>query len=95
MARQRALRFLLCVLGLFLLGTVIVLSTVSYYLAIDDYAYLTESEVPVTDNITRWNPAEHGKIERIPRIIHQTWKTVDLPPRWKAHSLACRQMMPD
>ncbi|ODO05025.1 hypothetical protein I350_05637 [Cryptococcus amylolentus CBS 6273] len=36
---------LLIVLFLFLIGTVVVLSTVSYYLAIPTWAYLTESEV--------------------------------------------------
>ncbi len=37
-------------LSLFLIGTVIVLSTISYYLAIPDWAYLTEAEVPFSMN---------------------------------------------
>jgi inositol phosphorylceramide mannosyltransferase catalytic subunit len=92
---RRTLYILFSILGLFLLGTVVVLSSVSYYLAIDSRAYLTELEVPVLDNVTRWNASEHGKIERIPRIIHQTWKTEILPVRWRGISKACRDMMPD
>jgi inositol phosphorylceramide mannosyltransferase catalytic subunit len=95
MARIRALYVLLSILGLFLLGTVAVLSSVSYYLAIDKTAYLTDLEVPTLDNVTRWNATEHGQIERIPRILHQTWKSETLPSRWKGISQACRAMMPD
>ena len=95
MARARALYVLLSLLGLFLIGTVIVLSSVSYYLAIDQAAYLTDSEVPTLDNVTRWNATEYGKIQRIPRILHQTWKSETLPTRWKGISQACRNMMPD
>ena len=95
MVRRRALYVSLSVLGLFLLGTVVVLSSVSYYLAIDARAYLTELEVPVLDNDTRWNASDHGKVERIPRILHQTWKTETLPERWQGISQACRDMMPD
>lgn len=95
MARHRTIYALLSILGLFLLGTVIVLSSVSYYLAIDKAAYLTEVEVPALDNVTRWNATEHGKVERIPRILHQTWKSETLPTRWQGISQACRDMMPD
>lgn len=94
MARQRVLQILLCLLGLFLLGTVIVLSTVSYYLAIEDDAYLTETDLSL-ESATIKDANQQRRVERIPRILHQTWKTVDLPPTWKAHSLACREMMPD
>lgn len=95
MARHRTVYVLLSILGLFLLGTVVVLSSVSYYLAIDKAAYLTELEVPSLGNTTRWNATEHGKVERIPRILHQTWKSETLPSRWKGISQACRDMMPD
>lgn len=95
MARVRTLYVLLSILGLFLLGTVIVLSSVSYYLAIDKAAYLSDFEVPTLDNATRWNATEHGQVERIPRIIHQTWKSETLPTRWKGISQACRDMMLD
>lgn len=95
MNRRRLFYICLSVLALFLVGTVVVLSSVTYYLAINPHAYLTELEVPVLANDTRWNATEHGQIERIPRIIHQTWKTDVLPPRWKGISQACRDMMPD
>ncbi|KAF7977465.1 hypothetical protein HWV62_3653 [Athelia sp. TMB] len=95
MARVRALHVLLSILGLFLFGTVVVLSSVSYYLAIDQAAYLSDLEVPTLDNVTRWNATEHGQVERIPRIIHQTWKSETLPERWTGISKACRDMMPD
>lgn len=95
MNRRRAFYVFLSVLALFLLGTVVVLSSVTYYLAINPSAYLSELEVPYLDNSTRWNPADHGKVQRIPRIIHQTWKSETLPARWSNISKACREMMPD
>ena len=95
MNRRRTLYALLSILALVLLGTVVVLSSVTYYLSIDPRAYLTEADVPLLDNTTRWSPAAHGQVERIPRIIHQTWKSETLPPRWRGISQACRDMMPD
>lgn len=95
MNKRRALFVFLTLLGLVLVGTVIVLSSVSYYLAIPYAAYITEQEIPVLDNATRWSPAEHGKQERVQRIIHQTWKTETLPQRWRGISQACKDMMPD
>ncbi|KAF5388312.1 hypothetical protein D9615_000503 [Tricholomella constricta] len=95
MNRRRILYTCLTILALFLVGTVVVLSSVTYYLAIDPDAYLSELEVPILANQTRWNATEHGQVERIPRILHQTWKTDVLPARWKGISEACREMMPD
>ncbi|KAF8663475.1 hypothetical protein AX16_001043 [Volvariella volvacea WC 439] len=95
MARSRVLFVFLWLLALVLVGTVVVLSSVTYYLAIDPSAYLTEDEVPILDNTTRWRASDHGQVERVPRIIHQTWKSETLPPRWKEISQACRDMMPD
>jgi inositol phosphorylceramide mannosyltransferase catalytic subunit len=92
---RRTLYVLVAVLALFLLGTVVVLSSISYFLAIHPNAFLTELEVPVLDNVTRWNASDHGKVERIPRILHQTWKSEILPVRWQGISQACRDMMPD
>lgn len=93
MVKRRTIYILLVLLALFLFGTVVVLSSISYYLSINAAAYL--SDVPVLDNTTRWNATEHGQFERIPRIIHQTWKSETLPPKWKGHSEACRDMMSD
>ncbi|KAG5639264.1 hypothetical protein H0H81_004925 [Sphagnurus paluster] len=95
MNRRRILYVCLTILALFLVGTVVVLSSVTYYLAISPNAYLSELEVPILANDTRWNATEHGQVERIPRILHQTWKTEVLPTRWKGISDACRAMMPD
>ncbi|KAJ6539460.1 nucleotide-diphospho-sugar transferase [Mycena capillaripes] len=95
MRRRRAIFAILTVLGLFLFGTVVVLTSVTYYLAIDPSAYLSEIEVPPTDPSIRWNASEHGQVERIPRILHQTWKTGTLPDKWKSISQECRDMMPD
>jgi len=95
MNRRRAFYAFLIFLAVFLLGTVVVLSSVTYYLAIDPQAYLTELQVPILDNTTRWNAAAHGKVERIQRIIHQTWKSETLPERWRPISQECRDMMPD
>ncbi|KAJ7368422.1 glycosyltransferase family 32 protein [Mycena albidolilacea] len=93
--RSRALFGVLIFLGLFLFGTVVVLTSVTVYLAIDPSAFLTEIEVPYNDPSTRWNASEHGQVERIPRILHQTWKTGTLPEKWKSISQECRDMMPD
>ncbi|THH32948.1 hypothetical protein EUX98_g1259 [Antrodiella citrinella] len=73
----------------------VVLSSISYYLSIDAAAYLTEEEVDAPFAGERWNATEHGKIELIPRIIHQTWKSETLPPKWVNVSQGCRDMHPD
>ncbi|KAJ3568610.1 hypothetical protein NP233_g5605 [Leucocoprinus birnbaumii] len=95
MARRRALHIFLSLLALVLVGTVVVLSSITYYLAIDPDAYLSELEVPILDNKTRWDPAEHHRYQYVPKIIHQTWKTETLPTRWQNVSQGCRDMMPD
>jgi mannosyltransferase OCH1-like enzyme len=88
MNHRRALFSFLAVLALFLVGTLVVLSSISYFLSINPAAYILERDVPenYTTNSTQ---------ERIPRIIHQTWKTDSLPPRWRNISQACRAMMSD
>jgi inositol phosphorylceramide mannosyltransferase catalytic subunit len=92
--RRRTVHVLLLLLGLFLLGTVLVLSSVSYYLSIPDLAYISEDELNPSPD-TPQNNSHHSKPERIPRIIHQTWKSETLPEKWKAVSEGCRAMMPD
>ncbi|KZV76137.1 glycosyltransferase family 32 protein [Peniophora sp. CONT] len=96
--RRRTLYALLFVLGLFLVGTVVVLSSISYYLAIPDLSYVREAEVDKHYDLS-WNETLNDttqhKPERIPRIIHQTWKTETLPERWQNVSDGCRQLMPD
>ena len=96
MARRRtSLQIFLAVLALVLLGTVVVLSSISFYLSIDQNAYLSEDEVGYPDTDATWNASQAGLNERIPRILHQTWKTETLPDRWKDISQQCRDMMPD
>ncbi|KAE9397135.1 hypothetical protein BT96DRAFT_921711 [Gymnopus androsaceus JB14] len=95
MTRRRSLFVFLTILCLFLVGTVVVLSSITYYLSIDPSAYLSTDEVPILENNTRWNASEHGLQERIPRILHQTWRTDTLPTRWKPISQECQDMMPD
>ncbi|KAH8830448.1 MIPC synthase [Flagelloscypha sp. PMI_526] len=92
MARRLAIKLFVGFIALFLLGTVIVLSSVSYYLAIDPSAILSELEVPYTPPNVRLNGTGH---ERIPRILHQTWKTDVLPERWQPVSQTCKDLMPD
>jgi mannosyltransferase OCH1-like enzyme len=92
--RRRTVHILLLLLGLFLLGTVLVLSSVSYYLSIPDLAYISEEELNSTRD-PHQNSSQHQKSERIPRIIHQTWKSETLPEKWQPVSEGCRNMMPD
>lgn len=85
---------LLAVLALFLIGTAIVLSATSHYLFIEDWAYITEVEVPITANrVNSTNPLL--ATEKVPRILHQTWKSETLPERWREPSQHCRDLMPD
>ncbi|KAF8529045.1 nucleotide-diphospho-sugar transferase [Hysterangium stoloniferum] len=88
--KRRTLTVLLTLLALFLFGTVVVLSTISFYLRIDLSAYITPEELTDSSN----NSTDH-RTEFIPRIIHQTWKTETLPDRWKGVSQSCRDLMPD
>ena len=90
MFRRRTVYAFLCLLATILVGTVVVLSSVSYYLSIDRHAYITEDEVNRV-----LNDSQHATPERIPRIIHQTWKSETLPAKWANVSQGCRDMMPD
>ena len=95
MARRRTVYICLCLLATVLVGTVVVLSSVNYYVSIQPAAYITEAELDAPFGTARWNATEHGRLERVPRIIHQTWKTETLPVKWQEVSEHCREMMPD
>ena len=96
MFRRRTVYIFLSLLAAVLVGTVVVLSSISYYLSIDVNAYITEAELDAPFNSSLpWNATEHGKVERIPRILHQTWKTEVLPEKWADVSQGCRDLMPD
>ena len=99
---RRTSSVLLGCLGLFLLGTVGVLSIVRAYFKVDDIAYIQNTELGTLAEIARGvRPAAltiapdaqlnatDAPIERIPRIIHQTWKTETLPPRWAKTRAGC------
>lgn len=90
---RRALIAALSILGLFLVGTVVVLSSISLFLSIPDATFIYENEVPA--DAWTGNATDAPKPEVIPRIIHQTWKTETLPERWQDVSKTCRDMMPD
>ena len=90
MLRRKTVYALLALLATILVGTVVVLSSVSFYLAIDRPAYITEDEVNRV-----LNDSQHTLPERIPRIIHQTWKTDTLPDKWVNVSQSCKDLMPD
>ena len=95
MFRRRTVYIWLCLLAAVLVGTVVVLSSVNYYVHIKPAAYIAEAELDAPFNLERWNATDHGKVERVPRIIHQTWKTETLPAKWAEVSEHCREMMPD
>ncbi|GAC96488.1 glycosyltransferase [Pseudozyma hubeiensis SY62] len=154
---RRASHILLILLGLFLAGTIVVLTTANAYFSIDTSAYILPEELgtweqiqsgaspdgpdgwaaripwlsklthhstdvaassavvnttaahpasvvdpddtvarpqPWRDNTPKkWDPANPK--EKIPRIIHQTWKDEHLPPRWQAIRDECAAMHPD
>lgn len=96
MFRRRTVYIWLCLLATFLVGTVVVLSSVNYYVFIKPAAYITEAELDAPfESTLPWNATEHNKVERVPRIIHQTWKYDTLPEKWVEVSQNCRDMMPD
>ena len=152
---RRTTHILLILLGLFLAGTIVVLTTANAYFSIDSSAYILPEELgtwqeiqsgaspdgpdgwaarlpwlaklshhattssssavnatashpasvvdpndmiarpqPWRDNTPKkWDPSNPK--EKIPRIIHQTWKDQHLPPRWQAIRDECAAMHPD
>lgn len=49
---------------------------------------------PLRDNSPR-PPDPNSPPEKVPRIIHQTWKHESLPPKWQAVRQECAEMHPD
>jgi mannosyltransferase OCH1-like enzyme len=91
---RRGLIAVLTILALFLLGTIVVLSSVSFYLHIDSAAYLEDDEIFRLERYYDDHKLTQAD-EKIPRIIHQTWKTDVLPDRWRIVSQGCKDLMPD
>lgn len=151
---RKALCVFLTLLALFLVGTVVVLSTVVSYFGVDWRDVITEPEMKLYERLAlqasratppsagmqevvarpaaaeqpekgEWVPtAEEGQDQdtvvdeyvgelvqrgllnssvpsastpkpRIPKIIHQTWKTDTLPERWDNVRKQCIEMHPD
>ncbi|KZO98031.1 glycosyltransferase family 32 protein [Calocera viscosa TUFC12733] len=94
MARRTTL-ILLSILGTILLGTTVLLTSISLFLHIDPAAYLSEDDVPWPD--PPLSNVSHDPLpgEKIPRILHQTWKDETLPEKWVNVSQGCRELMPD
>lgn len=91
---RRGLIGVLVILALFLLGTLAVLSSVSFYLHIDNVAYLEDEEIFRLERLYDDHKFTRED-EKVPRIIHQTWKTDVLPDRWRIVAQGCRDLMPD
>lgn len=70
--RQKLIIASLIILGLFLLGTVIVLSTIQRYFRIEDWAYLSESEIGGWSN----GAGENGLIPPLVDL-NSTWSISD------------------
>mgnify|MGYP002758846689 FL=1 len=94
--------------ALFLLGTIIVLALIRQHFRINEDEYIRVTELGTWEEIrASKRPAvlDHGSPmtmeedtmppERIPRIIHQTWKTEELPPQWAEVREGCARLMPD
>ena len=96
--------------ALVVLGTFIVLSTAVHYFGThaDDFitldeikpfqalehVLLYEADMPPED--ARGEEQRLGlRREKIPRIIHQTWKNDTLPERWATVRKDCERMLPD
>lgn len=87
---RRTLCVFLTLLALFLVGTVVVLSTVVSYFGVDWRDVITEPEMKRYEKL-----AVEGVPGKIPRIIHQTWKTEDVPERWEGVRRECMELHPD
>lgn len=150
--RSRLTTVVLILVSLFLIGTVIVLSTAKAYFSIDKSAYILSEELGTWQQI-KWGGANGDSLpagwatrypwlyqmlrskgqqgsnsgvveenqdiagglssassssstqqladaslsppEKVPRIIHQTWKSEQLPPKWQAIREECMAMHPD
>lgn len=106
---RRVSHILVRVLALFLIGTVVVLALVQSHFRVSDAEYIRETELGTWDEIrASKRPAvlDRGDTasdrspgaappEKIPRIIHQTWKSDTLPPEWEAVRRECARLMPD
>lgn len=101
--------WVLALLGLVVLGTFIVLSTVKHYFGTHEIDFITPEELaqyrrlegvlPYDATMSQEILQEEKELgvfrEKIPRIIHQTWKNETLPERWETVRAGCKDMLPD
>jgi len=98
----------LSLLAVILLGAIVFIGTVQMYFGIDGRDMITSQEVaywlstpslPYGHNLTT-NPngedwSGNMPTEKIPRILHQTWKDENLPERWLGVREQCLEMHSD
>lgn len=100
---KRVAALCLCLVALVIAGTLTVLGTAKHYFDIDVRDIITLEE---TQDWASAQPLPYGSdpaslpsqdhpVEKIPRIIHQTWKTNVLPEKWLAVRDKCLEMHPD
>lgn len=102
------LALLLQLLGMVLLCIIIVLQSIRWYFRIPQNAYIVMSELgtwdeirenarrpAVLDNAALSEVKDLNPPNKIPKIIHQTWKTEVLPERWVPVRDECIKMHPD
>ena len=127
----------LSALTVFLLGTVVVLSTVVAYFGVDLRDVITEREmrqyerfatqaaparaaleenripsdtaapvqsdslrteeygIPARGDQLRKRELDQAPVQRIPKIVHQTWKVDELPDKWEHVREQCMALHPD
>ena len=106
--RKRMLALLLQLLGMVLLCIILVLQCIRWYFRIPTDAYIVLSELgtwdeirenarrpAVLDNAALSDVKDLNPPNKIPKIIHQTWKTEVLPERWVPVRDECIKMHPD
>lgn len=100
--------YILLLLALVILGTFTVLRTAVHFFGIHErdvvsieevLAYAHVEALPYNAELSPSQAREEEeqlglKRERIPRIIHQTWKNNDLPEKWETARRECMAMLP-
>lgn len=101
---KRIAALCLCLVALVIAGTLTVLGTAKHYFDIDvrDVITLEETQdweakkpLPYGTELNEDQRLQQRPVEKIPRIIHQTWKTNVLPEKWLAVRDKCLEMHPD
>ncbi|KAG0146582.1 hypothetical protein CROQUDRAFT_44231 [Cronartium quercuum f. sp. fusiforme G11] len=83
------IHYALFLLLLIVLGTIVVLSTANAYFGITHIDLLTPTDLALLPKNTTHQPP------KIPKIIHQTWKTNMIPDKWKSVRDSCSNLHSD